>query len=1026
MNPNNISGGSDSLDFDTNENYDLFNKNPYCLNFKDLLDNRGNVCNFYDEKSFLDKFRNQQGPLSSIGANKNFVCINSNIQSIASKFTSLCNFFDALNSANIFPDIFSLQETWTVNESSFDIPGYNFFYNTRKKGKGGGVGMYINEKYPVKVLNKTNFFVETIFESLAIEVEIPNVKKIIAVSLYRPNCHRRLSKSEQLEQFFIHFTAQLEYFSTLDSPIYFFTDSNLDIFKYGIDTNVNEYLDLLLTQGYLQFITKSTRIDGLSNTLIDHIFSNDNISNITSGVILDALSDHFLTFSVLNFNMKKKSQTFGLIRSFNSESKANFKAALANQHWTDVLEASCPDIAFNNFSEKYSTLFELYFPKKRVKLNKNTQPINLFMTPGLLISRKVKLKLARKAKKSPTAANVQKSRNFRNIYNKTLNACKKLYFQNKISDAGKNSKKVWDVINEATNSVSKKGSIDCIKIDNVLISDDLDMANNFNNFFSKIGPKTAEKVHHTDKNFRDYLPPPPLNSLFIQPVDENVIITTVNGMDKKSSKDINDISIKFLSEHLHEVAGPLAHIFNLSMQTGIFPSRMKTSKTVPIFKNVDSRLDPNNFRPVSIIDAWSKIFEKIVSIFLLAFLFQNNFFYKNQFGFLKGRSTDQAVLQIINYVTKELNEGKLAAACFLDVQKAFDTVNHEILYVKLENAGVRGVALNWFKSYLSERKQKVLIGSTFSDSIEDIILGVIQGSIIGVLLFLIFMNDIYKCSAALYSILFADDITSLLSSNNFDSLQTELNAELKNVCTWYRANKMVIHPKKSKLLVFRPNNRLIPDQFNIFLDDNEPGLFDPLKINKLKLITNSNDDIKDRSVRVLGVYLDEKLNFEYHIGHVKAKVNKAIFGLSRVKNIFSYESLRLIYFANIHSHLNYCNLMYCMVPKKFINKIFLAQKRAVRIICNESFRAHTSPLFFRSRILPLNDLIYFNCIKFMHDFNNGRLPEAFINTWTFNRDIEGYRLRNADNIYLPRFNYNSLRFHPFFYLPVFSKFDANI
>ena len=143
---------------------------------------------------------------------------------------------------------------------------------------------------------------------------------------------------------------------------------------------------------------------------------------------------------------------------------------------------------------------------------------------------------------------------------------------------------------QATNSVSKKGSIDCIKMDNVLISDDLYMANNFNNFFSKIEPKTAEKVHYTDKNFRDYLPPPPLNSLFIQPVDENVIITTVNGMDSKSSKDINNISIKFLSEHLHEVAGPLAHIFNLSMQTVIFPSRIKMSKTVPIFKNEDSFL----------------------------------------------------------------------------------------------------------------------------------------------------------------------------------------------------------------------------------------------------------------------------------------------------------------------------------------------------------------------------------------------------------------------------------------------------
>ena len=639
------------------------------------------------------------------------------------------------------------------------------------------------------------------------------------------------------------------------------------------------------------------------------------------------------------------------------------------------------------------------------------------MTPGLLISRKEKLKLARKAKKSPTAVNIEKFRTYRNTYKKTLTACKKLYFQNKISDAGKNSRKVWDAINEATNSVSKKGSIDSIKIDDILFSDDLEIANNFNNFFSKIGPKTAEKVHHTNKNFRDFLPTPPLNSLFMQPIDENAIVSTVNGMEKKSSKDINDISIMFLSEHIREVAGPLAHIFNLSLQKGIFPSRMKTSKTVPIFKNIDSRLDPNNYRPVSIIDSWSKIFEKIISVYLLAFLFQNNFFYKYQFGFLKGRSTDQAVLQIINYITKSLNDGKLVAACFLDVQKAFDTVNHEILFAKLENAGIRGIALKWFKSYLSDRKQKVLIGSTFSDTIEDITLGVLQGSILGVILFLIFMNDIYKCSSVLHSILFADDISSLLSSDTFDTLQRDLSVELKNVCTWYRANKMVIHPKKSKLLVFRPNNRKIPDNFSVFLDDNEPGFLDPLKIHKLKLITHNNDDIKDRSVKVLGVYLDEKLNFEFHMQHVKAKINKAIFGLSRVKHIFTYESLRLIYFANIHSHINYCNLVFCMIPKKNINKIVIAQKKAVRIICKASYRAHTPPLFLKTNILPLKDLIDFNGLKFMFDFTNGRLPEAFKNTWIFNRDIEGYRLRNQDDIYLQRFNYNSLRSHPFFYLP---------
>ena len=184
-------------------------------------------------------------------------------------------------------------------------------------------------------------------------------------------------------------------------------------------------------------------------------FSIDNLQNITSGVILDALSGHLITFSSLNFNLKKKNKVFGEVRSFNVESKANFKAALSNQSWEDVLESNCPNIAFNNFSEKYLMLFNLHFPKRRVKINKNIQPINSFMTPGWLISRKVKLKLARKAKSHPVFLIYKIALTCVISITKQLMLEKKNYLKNKIYEAGKNSKMVWNVINEATNPAQK-------------------------------------------------------------------------------------------------------------------------------------------------------------------------------------------------------------------------------------------------------------------------------------------------------------------------------------------------------------------------------------------------------------------------------------------------------------------------------------------------------------------------------------------------------------------------------------------
>ena len=202
---------------------------------------------------------------------------------------------------------------------------------------------------------------------MALEIEIPGSKKFVVVSLYRPNCHKTLTKAEQSDLFIHHFKSQLEYLSSLHMPIYFFTDSNINLFNYGLDQRVNEYLDHLLLKSYLQIITKATRIGSDSVSLIDHIFTNDNIRNISSGVLVDSFSDHFITFCSLNFDKGKGTNSKpNFKRSFNRESKAGFKGALRNQLWGNVFESNCPNTAFNNFSDTYQTLFDSYFPYIRL------------------------------------------------------------------------------------------------------------------------------------------------------------------------------------------------------------------------------------------------------------------------------------------------------------------------------------------------------------------------------------------------------------------------------------------------------------------------------------------------------------------------------------------------------------------------------------------------------------------------------------------------------------------------------------
>ena len=572
-------------------------------------------------------------------------------------------------------------------------------------------------------------------------------------------------------------------------------------------------------------------------------------------------------------------------------------------------------------------------------------------------------------------------------------------------------KKIWQVINNVRNIQSNKSSeIESIKVDGKLVSDKQDICNLFNKHFAQVGKKVSSTVLQTQNSYHDFLPPACPKSMFFEPVSPYFICDTINSMLGKQSCDINGVSISLIKEVANEISEPLAHIYNLSIEHGIFPTGMKVSKTIPIFKNVDSRQNMNNYRGISIINCFSKVFEKIVSDRLVKFLTYTEFFNDKQFGFLRGRSCNHAVLQIVNSISERLNKGEITIGIFLDVQKAFDCVDHSILCAKLENAGIRGKVLDWFKSYLSERKQKVVIGNYTSDSLEDIDMSVLQGSILGVVLFLVFINDIQNCSDELYSTLFADDVTSLISGSNLTELQIKTNRELVKLFNWYKANKLAIHPSKSKCMIFKPKfiNLNLPkvnghDYLPIFLNYNNEGECNITKINLIRLVPNSDET----AVRVLGIFIDEHLTLNEHVSKVRSKIARSLYSLNQVRNYLNKDLLRNIYFAHIHSHINYCNNLFTMASSSTINQLFLIQKRAIRIISKARARSHTSKLFLENGILPLQRLIDYNVLMFMYDLCDKKHPKATQEWWVknYHRIEHDYELRTGNNFYIPRLKY---------------------
>jgi hypothetical protein len=769
--------GADSLN--QNQNLSLNQANLNDRMFYDPSADLNIDCIYYDETSFLQTFQSNENP----------IIFSLNIRSLMCNHHSLINTLNALSDTNVH--FIALQEIWQIiDPGPVQIPGFKFIYNQREGGRrGGGVGIYVKEGYSLKILKENSIFVQDIFESLVIQVNIPASKKsIVIANYYRPNNHSDI--------FLEHYANFMDNLSNFSCDVFLVSDSNINLLEPEMGV-VQNYEELSYAYGFTNIIKKATRIQGNSCSLIDHIYTKLSVDSIISGVFIDTPSDHFATFCVVpDLTLPKADEVMQSSRSFSKTKMQFFKESLQNLHWEEVLEENDPEKAYNNFEDIFFTLFNLHFPSTPCKKpNKNKNPIKNFMTQGLIISRKRKLLLAKEAKFSGLDSCKLKYQEYRNIYNRLVKLSKRLYYEKQLFSTRGCPRKQWNVLKEAAGIVNAKGeNIELIISDGISISDTKKIADHFNTYFANIGVQTSESVPPSPVSFRSFLSPPPPNSFFMQPITEDDITKSIKQLQNKATLDINDVSVSLMKFVSIPLTIPLKHIFNLSISKGVFPAGLKLSKTSPIFKSTGSQTDPNNYRPISMINTFSKVLEKIIATKLITFLNQTNFFSDEQFGFRENRNTYHAVLKIINYITEGLNEKKFVAGIFLDISKAFDSVPHKILLDKLYHYGVRGVAHTWFKSYLSDRQQKVKVNGVFSSNIENIVIGVLQGSILGVLLFLIFINDLPRqTTSKFYNIIFADDTTALAKDYSLEHLVEFCNIELSHLNTWFNANKLLLN-----------------------------------------------------------------------------------------------------------------------------------------------------------------------------------------------------------------------------------------
>ena len=795
-------------------------------------------------------------------------------------------------------------------------------------------------------------------------------------------------------------------------------DFNIDVLKYNSCNYASEYIDLLFSHGFIQVVTKPTRCSHESATLIDHVITNVTKSSLNISILTSQLSDHFPVN--LNLTFETTSNKNGSIRFRDFKRLDDFKTTVANSDLREVLDLNDCQTAWNAFQNSFNELYNLFFPERTVKLNRNFHKIEKWFTNGLLTSRRRKIHLENLLTREPCEENAVNFKTFKCIYNKTVRAAKKAYFCEELVQHQSDLKYSWELIRKATNKKSKKGKQEIVAITNndTDITDPLIIAEHLNKHFGDAPQKIINELRPMDI---EPFPGPIQNEgpsfENSSPITPNEIIEATKLLGNKSSTDHNNVSMSFIKKILHLIVLPITHLFNLSFSSGAVPTQLKIAKIIPIFKGGDPK-NTDNYRPISLLDNFSKIIEKIMCLRLTSFLDTHSCLSNSQFGFRKNHSTVHPMVRFNNFISDSLNKKEHSIAIFCDLRKAFDTVDHTILLNKLKNLGVRGISYEWFKSYLSGRRQYVTINNKSSKTIK-IKIGVPQGSILGPLLFLIYINDLAH-SSKLLTLMFADDTTLLFSGPNIEKLYEIVNREFHKVVTFFRANKLALHPKKTNYILYTNSNTAKNTELSIFINNcNTNELPDPTLVHPILRVLGTD---ADPSVKFLGIYLDPKLNFKHHLQIIRGKISTGLYFLRNVKHLLNTKALTAVYYSLIHSHILYGIQIWSSCNQSLINDIFKLQKKAIRIIHSAAYNSHTESLFLKSKILPLPDLIMYFKIQFMQQYVHGKLPKIFINEWLTldarrqNLHIE-YALRNRENLYIPPVNLTSLEKHPLFLFP---------
>lgn len=883
------------------------------------------------------------------------------------RLTTVEKFKDVLefiNSLNIKPDFIALSETWLTNDVSnlFTIPGYAHIHVCRDN-MSAGLSLYWRSTYVVELIDKDNGDVNVI------DVLIKNVnigsKNLRITAIYMPKKIDSEQLCEKLD----------EKLALNNHPHIIIGDFNLNVVRP--DAKVINYVSLLNCYGYKllnNFVTRPA-----SNSIIDHVWCNMTTESVTATINTHELSDHACTLTFMK-NVKYHEPTEKenrIIKTVDYEKCNEIIEGLMMMNHN--FESYGPDDMLSFIYDAINTALKSSTTEKEVSVNKKQK-----LCPW--ISRDTKRLAERKKrllKKTRTANNLKNLRDVESQLKIAKTNDRIAYFERKFSSKN-TQRQQWKNLNEilGRDGTKKGGKIEIVTSTSSLLTNPSDVASYLNSEWIK---SCKEQVSRLGSGFSSSNPMPNrtvMNSVYLEPVTDQEVLNLIKSFKSKAAQSLdglNMITIQKCASSLHK---PLASLANKCLEMGVYPKKLKHAKVVPVYKGGD-RKSAKSYRPISLLSPINKILESLIGRRITSFLDKENVLSKQQYGYQRRTGTSVAVAEIIDHIYEQLDNGKIVSGLFLDLSKAFDTINHRILLKKLFDCGIRGNAYALIESYLTDREQTVTVLNELGLP-QKVDMGVPQGSVLGPLLFLIFLNDIHQLPLKGKLVSYADDNSFFYTAKTAEQNATMMQADVNLLTKYFNENQLTVNVNKTAMMHLHTAQRSIDGRRAVFM--------------------NGNRILEADCVKFLGIYLDKNMTWKQHVSHLSQKLVATIGVISRLKNLLPLKQKHTIYDSLFLSRIIYCIESWGAAYKSTIKPLQVLQNKMVKII--NRLHPRTSSLQLYTTVersgLPIRALCDFYTVSLMWKMKNG-LIKSNIN---FGVRAQTYSIREPNPIAVPPANIN--------------------